>query len=46
MKKKIKKCNLLNSKKELKFKAKQEGTYIYLNDVKLDTIDTIIELQI
>lgn len=46
MKKKIKKCNLLNSKKELKFKAKQEGTYIYLNDVELDTIDTILELQI
>lgn len=46
MKKKIKKCNLLNSKKELKFKAKQEGTYIYLNNVELDTIDTIIELQI
>jgi hypothetical protein len=30
----------------LKFKVKQEGTYIYLNDVELDTIDTIIELQI
>lgn len=46
MKNKIKKCNLLNSKKELKFKVKPEGTYIYLKGVELDPIDTIIELQL
>lgn len=46
MKNKIKKCNLISSKKELKFKVKPEGTYIYLNGVALDPIDTIIELHL
>lgn len=46
LKNKIKKCNLLNSKKELKFKVKPEGTYVYLKGVALDPIDTIIELQL
>jgi alpha-L-fucosidase len=41
---KISNCNLLNSKKALKFKVKPEGTYIYLEGVDLDPIDTIIEL--
>jgi alpha-L-fucosidase len=46
MKNKIKKCNLISSKKELKFKVKPKGTYIYLNGVVLDPIDTIIELHL
>jgi alpha-L-fucosidase len=46
MKNKIKKCNLISSKKELKFNVKPEGTYIYLNGVALDPIDTIIELHL
>jgi len=46
MKIKIIKCNLLNSKKVLKFKIKPEGTYVYLDGISLDTIDTIIELQL
>ncbi|MFV8326592.1 alpha-L-fucosidase [Flavobacterium sp. ZS1P14] len=45
MKNKIVKCNLLNSKKTIKFETKPEGTYIYLEGIKMDTIDTIIELQ-
>jgi alpha-L-fucosidase len=46
MKNKIVTCNLLNSKKALKFKMKPEGTYIYLDRIQLDAIDTIIELQL
>ena len=46
MKSKIVKCNLLNSNKALKFKMKLEGTYVYLEGITLDPIDTIIELQL
>lgn len=46
LKNKIKKCNLLNSKNALKFKIKPEGTYVYLEGIILDPIDTIIELQL
>ena len=46
MKNKIVKCNLLNSNKALKFKSIPEGTFIYLEGVQLDPIDTIIELQL
>jgi alpha-L-fucosidase len=46
MENKIIKCNLLNSKKALKFKVKPEGTYVYLEGITLDPIDTIIELQL
>ena len=45
LKKKIEKCNLLNSKKALKFKMKPEGTYIYLDGIQLDAIDTILEIH-
>ena len=46
IKNKIIKCNLLNSKKELRFKVKPEGTYVYLDGIELDPIDTIIELKL
>ena len=46
MKQKIKKCYLMDSKKELKFKQLPEGTFVYLNGIKIDPIDTIIEMQI
>ena len=46
MKNKIVKCNLLNSKKALKFKVKSEGTYVYFEGITLDPIDTIIELHL
>ncbi|MNS87842.1 hypothetical protein D3C72_1217970 [compost metagenome] len=45
MKQKIKKCYLMDSKKELKFKQQSEGTFVYLDGVKIDSIDTIIEMQ-
>jgi len=46
MKQKIKKCYLIDSKRELKFKQQSEGTFVYLDGIKLDSIDTIIEMQI
>lgn len=46
MKNKIKKCNLLNNKKALKFKQQSGGVFVYLIGVQLDAIDTIIELQL
>ena len=45
MKQKIKKCYLMDGKKELKFKQLPEGTFVYLDGTKIDTIDTIIEMQ-
>jgi len=42
---KIKAASLRADKKNLKFKQTQEGTFIYLDIVKLDNIDTIIELN-
>ena len=42
---KIKAASLRADKKSLKFKQTQEGTFIYLDGVKLDDIDTIIELN-
>lgn len=45
VKNKIKKCNLFNSQKELKFKQQPEGVFVYLDGVQLDAIDTILEIQ-
>jgi alpha-L-fucosidase len=45
LKNKIVKCNLLNSKKTLKFKIKPEGAYIYLDGIQSDPIDTILEIH-
>ncbi|KAF2330613.1 alpha-L-fucosidase [Flavobacterium daemonense] len=46
MKQKLKKCYLMDGKKELKFKQQQEGTFVYMDGVKIDPIDTIIEMEI
>ncbi|TDE50089.1 alpha-L-fucosidase [Flavobacterium sp. GT3P67] len=46
MKNKIKSCNLLNSKKALKFKQQSGGVFVHLDGVQVDPIDTIIELQL
>ena len=46
LKQKIKKAILFNSKQEVKFKQLPEGTFIYMNGIVLDDIDTVIELQL
>lgn len=46
MKNKIKKCSLFKGQKSLKFKQQPEGVFIYLDEEKLDPIDTIIELEL
>jgi len=46
IKQKIKKCYLMDSKKELKFKQQPEGTFVYLDGIEMDTIDTIVEMQL
>jgi alpha-L-fucosidase len=43
---KIIKAFLFNSNKEIRFKQQPEGTFIYLNDIPLDNIDTIIQLEL
>src|SRR6202012_2885622 len=45
LKQKIAKAFLLDSKKEIKFKQQAEGTFIYLDGIALDDIDTIIQLE-
>ena len=44
--KKISKALLLNGNKEIKFKQQAEGTFIYLDGIVLDDIDTIIQLDV
>ncbi len=46
MKQKVLKCTLFNGKTALKFKQQPEGVFVYLDGVSLDTIDTIITLQL
>lgn len=46
MKEKVLKCTLFNGNTTLKFKQLPEGLFIYLDGVTLDTIDTIITLQL
>lgn len=46
MKQKVLKCMLFNTKTALKFKQQPEGVFVYLDGVSLDTIDTIITLQL
>jgi alpha-L-fucosidase len=36
----------MNGNKEVKFKQQPEGTFIYLDGVVLDEIDTIIQLDL
>jgi alpha-L-fucosidase len=43
---KVFKATLLNNGKNVSFKQQAEGVFIYLDNVDLDDIDTIIELQI
>ena len=46
LKQPIAKAFLFNGKKEVKFKQLPEGTFIYLDGVVLDDVDTIIQLQL
>jgi alpha-L-fucosidase len=45
IKRKISKANLFGSATELKFKQQEEGVFVFLPGISLDTIDTIIQLQ-
>lgn len=46
LKQKINKAFLFTGKKEIKFKQQPEGTFIYLDGVALDDIDTIIQIEL
>lgn len=46
LKQKIEKAVLFNSQKEIKFRQQPEGTFLYLNGIVLDEIDTIIQLEL
>ena len=46
LKQKIVRAFLFNSKKEIKVKQQPEGTFIYLDDVTLDEVDTILQLEL
>ena len=46
LKQPIAKAFLFNGKKEIKFKQLSEGTFIYLDGVVLDEVDTIIQLEL
>ena len=46
MKDKISKCFLFAGKTPLKFKQQPEGTFVYLDGIQLDPLDTIIEIQL
>ena len=45
VKTKISKANLFGSNTSLKFKQQAEGVFVYLPNISLDSIDTIIQLQ-
>jgi alpha-L-fucosidase len=45
VKQKISRVNLFGSSAEIKFKQQPEGVFVYLPNVSLDNIDTIIQLQ-
>jgi len=45
LKQKISRVNLFGSSGELKFKQQPEGIFVYLANIPLDSIDTIIQLQ-
>ena len=46
LKEKISKAFLRKGQKEIKFKQQPEGTFIYLDGVMQDDIDTIIQLEL
>lgn len=45
LKQKIKKATSFDGKTNIKFKQQPEGTFIYLNGISWDAVDTILELQ-
>jgi alpha-L-fucosidase len=46
LKQKIGRAVLLDGKKEVKFKQQAEGTFIFLDGVTLNEVDTVIELEL
>ena len=46
VKQQIKNVFLYTGKKEVKFKQLPEGTFIYLDGIKLDDVDTIIQMEL
>ena len=46
LKQRIKKATTFDNNKEVKTKQQAEGTFIYLNDVSWNEIDTIIEIEL
>lgn len=46
MTQKIAKAVLFNGRQEVKFKQIPEGTFIYLKGIKLDDVDTIVEMEV
>ncbi len=42
----IAKAFLFKEQKEVRFKQQPEGTFIYLDDITLDNVDTIIQLEL
>jgi alpha-L-fucosidase len=45
LKQKISRINLFGNSAEIKFKQQPEGVFVYLPNISLDNIDTIIQLQ-
>jgi alpha-L-fucosidase len=43
---KIAKAYLFKGQKEVKFKQQPEGTFIYIDGIQLDDIDTIIQMEL
>lgn len=46
LKQKIKKATSFDGKTDVKFKQQPEGTFIYLNGINWNDVDTILELQL
>lgn len=46
LKQKINKASLFDNKMSVKFKQQPEGTFIYLNGISWNAIDTIIEIEL
>jgi alpha-L-fucosidase len=46
LKDKISKASLFIGRNEVKFKQQSEGTFIYLDGVELDDIDTVIQIDL
>lgn len=46
LKQKISRAYLFNTKKEIRFKQQSEGTFIYLDGIQPDEIDTILQIDL